>query len=99
MHTIKMMIKTSNKLLSQFIKRVNEYDKYSSSDEKENFIKEDGLRLINNKSVEGFSAIEFKNFRVEAKELNCNYAGGLVRINNSVVVLMRASTTTFRFRK
>lgn len=69
-----MMIKTSNKPLSQFIKRVNEFDKYSSfNKEKENFIKEDGLRLINNKSVEGFLAIYYKNFRVEVKEPNCNF--------------------------
>lgn len=74
MHTIKMMIKTSNKPLSQFIKRVNEFDKYSSfNKEKENFIKGDGLRLINNKSAEGFSAIYYKNFRVEVKEPNCNF--------------------------
>lgn len=73
MHTIKMMVKTSNKPLSQFIKRVNEFDKYSSKVEQQHFIKEDGLRLINNKSAEGYSAIQYKNFRVGTKEPNCNF--------------------------
>jgi hypothetical protein len=85
MHTIKIMIKTSTivkpnvkcKPLSQFIKRVNEFDKYSSKYsskiEGKNFIKRDGLRFINNKSAEDFSAVYYKNFSVKTKESNCSF--------------------------
>lgn len=37
------------------MKKVNEFDKYSSKVRQQKyFIKEDGLRLINKKSTEGF---------------------------------------------
>ncbi|KYN00711.1 hypothetical protein ALC62_08511, partial [Cyphomyrmex costatus] len=44
MHKIKMMLKTSNKPLSQFIKRVNEFDTYASNKiEQKFYLKENGL--------------------------------------------------------
>ncbi|KYN08255.1 hypothetical protein ALC62_00766 [Cyphomyrmex costatus] len=45
MHKIKMMLKTSNKPLSQFIKRVNEFDTYASNKiEQKFYLKENGLK-------------------------------------------------------
>lgn len=74
MHSIKMMLKTSNKPLSQFIRRVYEFETYSASTvEQKLFLKEDGLRLINNEKAEGFSAMSYQNYRIETKEPNCNF--------------------------
>lgn len=57
MHSIKMILKTSNKPLSQFIKRVNEFDKYACHTiEQGIYLKQDGFRMINNELVEHFSA-------------------------------------------
>lgn len=85
MHKIKMMLKTSNKPLSQFIKRVNEFDKYACHTIKETiYLKQDGLRLINNKLAEHFSAIHYKGFRIESKEPNCNF---LLKNNKPIKVI------------
>lgn len=74
MHKIKMMLKTSNKPLTQFIKRIHEFEKYSSSNiEEKTFLKENGPRLINDEWVDGFSAISLKSYRIETKEPNCNF--------------------------
>lgn len=57
MHKIKMMLKTSKNPLSQFIKRVNKCNKYASHKvEQKLFLKENGFDIVNNKSVECFSA-------------------------------------------
>lgn len=85
MHNIKMMLKTSNKPLSQFIKRVKEFDKYASHmTEQRIYFKQDGFRLINNKLVEHFSTIHYKNFRIENKEPNCNF---LLKNNKPIKVI------------
>lgn len=85
MYKIKMMLKTSNKSLSQFIKRVNEFDKYACHTIKETiYLKQDGLRLINNKLAEHFSAIHYKGFRIESKEPNCNF---LLKNNKPIKVI------------
>lgn len=82
MHQIKMMLKTCNKPLSQFINRVNEYDKYASQKvEKKVFRKSNGYVFMYNKQVERFTAIEYKDFRIETKEPNCNF----ILKNNTIV--------------
>lgn len=74
MHTIKMMLKTSNKPLSQFINRIYESEKYSASKVQQKvFLKENGYQLINNERAESFSAMSYKNYRIETKEPNCNF--------------------------
>lgn len=74
MHKIKMMLKTSNKPLSQFIKRVKECDKYTSHKIHEKLsLKENGFVLINNKHVKCFSSMYYKNYKMDTKEPNCNF--------------------------
>jgi len=71
MHKIKMILKISNKPLSQFIKRINEFDRYVPQKiEQKFYFKENGFDSVNNKSVECFSAINYKNFKIETKEPN-----------------------------
>lgn len=85
MHKIKMMLKTSYNPLAQFIKRVNECNKYASHKIDEKFhVKENGFAFINNTYVECFSAIYYKNFKIETKEPNCNF---LLKSNEAVKVI------------
>lgn len=85
MHKIKMMLKTSNKPLSQFIKRVKECDKYTSYKIHDKlYLKENGFDFINNKHVKCFSSIYYKNFKIETKEPNCNF---LLKNNEAIKVI------------
>lgn len=80
-----MMLKTSNKPLSQFIKRVKECDKYASHKIHEKLsLKENGFVLINNKHVECFSSMYYKNCKIDTKEPNCNF---LLKNNKAIKVI------------
>lgn len=84
MHKIKMMLKTSKHPLSQFIKRVYEFNAYAIHNvEQKPYFKENGFDTINNKLVECFSVIDYKEFRIGIKEPNCNF---LLQDNRAIKV-------------
>lgn len=85
MHKIKLMVKTSKNPLSQFIKRVNEFDTYASHKvQQKMYLKGNGFSLVNNKLVEYFSAITYKGFKIETKEPNCYF---LLKNNKAIKVI------------